>query len=414
MDIIKKIAITASMMLFALAQVFSFYVILRSRQEKLLLLREKEEETLERYMWTLERTLQKITYNGVFPESVMIYFFREVMPENTALYKDSRELCNKSPYDFDMGAAEGDENIIYSRQEKLNGKNLLVLHETFRVGKQPYTACYIVDDTFIYKSSRNLLIRELLVSFIMSAAAAVLLVVLIRRITRPLQAANEAQLLLIGSMSHELKSPLTAIRGYSETLLDVRLSEAQMRKSLEYIHSESWRLSRLSEKMMELTKLYEPDCRIVMKPVSMEKLFDAAQESVQIGLEEKGLALVREEGYAGRFKKLDWDLMVSFLINLLNNSIMASEPGGRIFLGAGEKAVWVRDEGRGIPPGELDKICRAFYRVDKSRSRKSGNMGLGLALCEQIATAHGGKLKIESEEGKGTKISLTGIGDVKE
>ena len=67
--------------------------------------------------------------------------------------------------------------------------------------------------------------------------------------------------------------------------------------------------------------------------------------------------------------------------------------------------MWVRDQGCGIPPQEVDKVRQAFYRVDKSRSRKSGNMGLGLALCEQIAAVHHGRMEIESEMGKGTKIS---------
>lgn len=102
---------------------------------------------------------------------------------------------------------------------------------------------------------------------------------------------------------------------------------------------------------------------------------------------------------------LDMDLMTSFLINLINNSIMASEPGSHIYMGAGEQSLWVQDEGCGIPPAEIEKVRKAFYRVDKSRSRKSGNMGLGLALCEQIAKAHHGRMEIESEVGRGTKIS---------
>lgn len=406
MDMIKKIAVTASVMLFVLAQVFSLYVIQRSRQEKITLLKKQEEDTFRRYLTSFDRALLKIQYDNAPEDIVMSYFFRKTMPADTALYKEGRELCNKSSYEFDTEVLKGDENVIYCQQETLNEKYLLVFHETFRVGIQEYVAGYIVDATFIYESSRDMFIRELIVSLVLSAVTALLLVVSIRRITRPLQAVNEAQLLLIGSMSHELKTPLTAIRGYSETLLDVRLSKEQIQKSLEYIHSESWRLSRLSEKMMELTKLYEPDCRIAPAPVSVETLFDAAEECVRCALEEKQLRLVREGEYQNMEKKLDYDLMVSFLINLLNNSIMASEPGGCVFLGADREAVWVRDEGHGIPRSELDKVCRAFYRVDKSRSRKSGNMGLGLALCEQIAKVHGGSLRIESEEGKGTKISL--------
>ena len=85
---------------------------------------------------------------------------------------------------------------------------------------------------------------------------------------------------------------------------------------------------------------------------------------------------------------------------------MLFRSGSRIFMGADEHSLWVRDEGSGIPPEEVDKVRKAFYRVDKSRSRKSGNMGLGLALCEQIAVVHHGKMEIESKVGKGTKILI--------
>ena len=113
-----------------------------------------------------------------------------------------------------------------------------------------------------------------------------------------------------------------------------------------------------------------------------------------------------EGEYRGLTKRMDVDLMTGFLINLVNNSAMASEEGGRIFMGADKDSLWVRDEGCGIPPEELEKVRKAFYRVDSSRSRKSGNMGLGLALCEQIASVHQGKMKIESREGVGTKVSI--------
>ena len=138
----------------------------------------------------------------------------------------------------------------------------------------------------------------------------------------------------------------------------------------------------------------------------MESLFEAVKTSVWHRLLEKRQSLVLEGAYQGMTKKMDVDLMTSFLINLINNSILASKEGGRIFMGADEKSLWVRDEGCGIAPEEVEKVKKAFYRVDKSRSRKSGNMGLGLALCEQIAAAHQGRMEIESRVGVGTKISF--------
>lgn len=406
MDMIKKISLTASIMLFVLAQLFSFYVIQISLKEKTELLEHEEEKMLLRYLQSFEKDVSELDYEDIITDQIIVYFFRKNTPENTALYKGNRQLCNRSSYDFDAESLTGDENIIYCKNEKVKGKYLLVLYEKISIGKQKYTACYVVDATNIILSGINLWIKEIIISFILSGITAFLLMRLIKRITMPLKAANEAQLLLIGSMSHELKTPLTAIKGYSETLLSVRLSKEQARKSLEYIYSETGRLSRLTEKMMELTKLYEPDCRIEFRLVSIEKLFDAVQKNVCQSLEERQLELVWEGNYKGIEKNLDYDLMVSFLINLINNSMMASKPQSRIFIGADKSSIWVRDEGCGIPQKEFDKVCKAFYRVDKSRSRKNGNMGLGLALCEQIAKVHGGKILIESKEGEGTKISL--------
>ena len=161
---------------------------------------------------------------------------------------------------------------------------------------------------------------------------------------------------------------------------------------------------------MELTRLYEPECEITLQKVPLERLLAEVEESVRHKLIGKRISIVREGEWQGKALAADPDLMASFLINLINNSVMASEEGSRIYVGADGHALWVRDEGCGIPPTEVDKVRKAFYRVDKSRSRKSGNMGLGLALCEQIAAVHGGKMEIESEVGKGTKVTLQ-IGD---
>lgn len=411
MDMIKKIALTASTMLFVLAQVFSFYVIYVSQQEKIDLLKAQEEKVFRRSISDMGIALRKVNYEETMQDRVMIYCFRTNMPENSALYKEGTELYNGTSFVFDADKVKMDEQTsqYVCKQEKLEDSYLLVFCEKEKIYDAPqkdvYWIFYVVDISYIYRESFHLAVREVLISVLASSAMALLLVFLIKRITKPLEAANEAQRQLIGSMSHELKTPLTAIKGYSETLLNVKLTKEQEEKALNYINRESGRLSRLSEKMMELTRLYEPECRITLQEVPLELLFDSVQENVRHRLAERGVTLMIEDGYQGRVMNLDLDLMTSFLINLINNSIMASEPGSHIYMGAGEHSLWVRDEGCGIPPGEVDKVRKAFYRVDKSRSRKSGNMGLGLALCEQIAAVHHGRMEIESEVGKGTKIS---------
>lgn len=413
MDMIKKIALTASTMLFVLAQAFSFYVIFVSQQEKITLIKEKESKVFERSISNVSKDLDKISYKNSLQDYVLTYCFRNHMPEGSALYKGEEEIYNSSSFAFDAAKVDlqSSESSLPCKQETINGRHLLVFYHQEKIIKpekdrQSYLFFYVIDITYIFQKSFELVIREMIISTLASFVMALLLVYLIKKITRPLQAVNEAQRQLIGSMSHELKTPLTAMKGYSETLLQVKLSQEQQEKALDYIHRESGRLSRLSEKMMELTKLYEPECKITLQKISVEALFEMVEESVQHRLEEKGLILLREGEYHGKTMEMDPDLMTSFLINLINNSVMASEQGSYIYLGADGHCLWVRDQGCGIPPQEVDKVRRAFYRVDKSRSRKNGNMGLGLALCEQIATVHHGMMKIESEVGKGTKISF--------
>lgn len=413
MDMIKKIALTASTLLFVLAQAFSFYVIFTSQQEKIDLMKEKEYRIFEKAVSDYNRKLSNLELKENISDHALVYFFRNTMPENSALYKGTKELFNNSPYEFDIGNIEKGSGDYYwnCQMETVNGRHLLIFYHgdingTYGVPLDGYYLFYEVDLTSIYEKSWELVKKELLLSVAASFGMALLLVFLIKKITKPLQAINEAQRQLIGSMSHELKTPLTAIKGYSETLLGVKLSKEQEEKALGYIHQESGRLSRLSEKMMELTKLYEPECKVELQEFPVEKLFGAVEDSVRHRLTETGIALVREGDYQGKRKYLDADLMTSFLINLINNSIMASGAGSHIYLGADSHSLWVRDEGCGIPPEEVDKVRKAFYRVDKSRSRKSGNMGLGLALCEQIAAVHHGHMEIESKVGEGTKISF--------
>ena len=411
MTMIHKIAWTAAMMLFLLAQFISGYVIFASHQEKIELLQEKEGRYFVDAAGRCMEEIQKSHSEDKSQEYVMTYFFREYMPEDVAFYKDGKELYNGSRYVFEIPDAGWQkwEYPCRSKLEQINGRYLLVFYlekDMLEISAQTqkYSFFYVQDITSVYLESFSLVIKEAFFSLLASVGMAALLVYRIKKITKPLQAVNETQRQLIGSMSHELKTPLTAIQGYSETLLAVKLSKEQEDKALHYIHKESARLSRLSEKMMELTELYDPDCNIVMEDVLVEDLFLAVANSVRHSLKEKEIVLEREGEFFGKKKRMDADLMTSFLINLINNAKMASETGSRIFLGADAKSLWVRDTGCGIAPDELEKVKKAFYRVDQSRSRKSGNMGLGLALCDQIAAAHGGQMKMESKVKAGTKV----------
>lgn len=387
MDMIKKIAVTASAMLFILTQLFSFYIIYSSHKEKLELVKQEGEKRIESERKNLNLRLNKLDIKNNFSDYIVVQCFRNEMPEDSALYKDGEELYNGSRYQFDLNInrMDGDaQRGINCISKKVNGTYILVYYGNLEKNGDNYVFFRVKDISYLYEDSRRLVFKELLISFLISGFAALLLSAMIKKITRPLETTNETQRQLIGSMSHELKTPLTAIKGYSELLLKVKLTEEQTEKAMNYIYTESGRMSRLSEKMMELTKLYESECSIALEEVEIEEIFNEVEDCVKQILSEKNLKLMYEGNYQGISKRLDKDLTISFLINLINNSMTASKGGCCIYLGADETALWVRDEGAGIPEKEIDKVRKAFYRVDKSRSRKSGNMGLGL----EIGRAH--------------------------
>lgn len=214
--------------------------------------------------------------------------------------------------------------------------------------------------------------------------------------------------MLLGSLTHELKTPMTSIIGYSDTLLHVKLSEERREQALHRIHDECRRLERLSGKLMNLIGLYDNDS-IRLEETEVEDLFSRVADLEKYHLEECGMTL--ETRSDGQMRRLDRDLFESLLINLIDNAVKAGKEGDAIRLEAAGNEISVTDQGRGIPPGDLPRVTEAFYMVDKSRSRKAGGIGLGLALCSRIAELHNASLHIESREGEGTRVTVVFQGD---
>lgn len=208
------------------------------------------------------------------------------------------------------------------------------------------------------------------------------------------------------AFAHELKTPLTSIIGYADMLNAVTLSEEERREAYFYIYSQGKRLESLSHKLLELvsmeqtpmqmravmTKDLEENIRVTMRPVFQKKKI-------------KGKIILEKGIIYG-----DRDLLLSLLYNLLDNATKAVEEGGFILLKGRclEKGYEIKvvDNGRGIPEEEIGRITEAFYMVDKSRSRKEGGAGIGMALCQKIITLHKGRLRIDSKQGEGTVMQL--------
>lgn len=221
--------------------------------------------------------------------------------------------------------------------------------------------------------------------------------------THQLEESEMRKTLFMGNLTHELKTPMTAISGYAQMLLTLKLNEKDQEEALGYIYSECGRLERLSKKMMRLLEL-ESDFSFPCEDVAAVDLFQAVRKSCEILGEEKQIKFIFREH--GEHFCLDADLMQNALLNLIDNGIKASEMGSCIIVSADENCISVEDFGKGIPKEEQEHIFEPFYMVDKSRSRKTGGAGLGLTLTAQIAKLHHAEIQVDSKVGKGTKVSL--------
>ena len=230
----------------------------------------------------------------------------------------------------------------------------------------------------------------------------------------------ERQQTFIGALSHEMKTPVTSIMARSETLLVRDISQEDKKRSLERIYNQCAWLEKLSGKLMALIMLQG---RVDVMPESVRELLAAVKETVLDVLDEKNITLVID--CKMDTLPVDFDLMRAALANLVDNAGKASENGSLIELRAydhpadvyvdgspGNHIIEVEDRGRGIPKEEIERITQPFYMVDRSRSKKTGGIGLGLALVERIAEAHGAKLSIISTLGEGTTVRIIFSDDV--
>ncbi len=208
------------------------------------------------------------------------------------------------------------------------------------------------------------------------------------------------------SFAHELKTPLTSVIGYADTLRSRVLSPEQQFEAANYIFTESRRLEQMSLSLLDLFSLEGHGA--ALRPVSAQAV--CAQVSGRC------TPLLLQAGLSLRLRTADAqvlaepELLKTLLYNLIDNARKASHTGQSILL-LGEHTpegyrFTVQDEGCGIPEAMLSRITEPFFMVDKSRARASGGAGLGLALGSRIAEAHGSRLTFRSEPGKGTSASF--------
>ena len=379
--------------------------------------------------------------------SLVKYCFSRFADSTCVLMKGSETLYSNVAVDMSRYAIEGYDAEQF--EEEIGGRHILITGSNVNVRNECY-AVYVVEDiTGVYESIIRMVWRFALIGGVGILLGFVLIGLLVRRSMQPLAVlktaagriaaggygeratvlskdevgalANdfnrmaesvenhigdltetaERQRLFIGGVTHEFKTPLTTVILNADTLQNACMDEEERQTALSYIERQCKWLERMTQKLLKLITLKQD---IELKPSSVPQLFERVEESMAETLRQRDTRLISECKL--NTLSMDADLMQSVLINLVDNASKASAPGQAVTMRAYDDVIEVSDNGIGIPESELARITEPFYVVDKSRSKKLGGSGLGLALVKEIISAHGAELEIDSSVGIGTTIRI--------
>ncbi len=227
------------------------------------------------------------------------------------------------------------------------------------------------------------------------------------------QKLENMQMDFVANVSHELKTPITTIKSYTETLLDGGLEDRDIAMSfLTIVETEADRMNRLVKDLLQLSRLDYKQEKLFQKESSIISLLKSVVTKMELTAKNKNqhLNLIFNPNQQ-IMVVIDKDRIEQVLLNILSNAIKYTQEGGRVDIDAvtenKEVRIVVSDNGIGIAQSEIPRVFERFYRVDKARSRAMGGTGLGLAISKQIVEAHRGTLVLESQEGKGTRAIIT-------
>ena len=379
--------------------------------------------------------------------SLVKYCFSRFADSTCVLMKGSETLYSNVAVDMSRYTIKGYDAEQF--EEEISGRQILITGSNVNVRNERY-AVYVVEDiTGVYESITRMVWRFALIGGVGILLGFVLIGLLVRRSMQPLAVlktaagriaaggygeratvlskdevgalANdfnrmaeavenhigeltetaERQRLFISGVTHEFKTPLTTVILNADTLQNAYMDEEERQTALSYIERQCKWLERMTQKLLKLITLKQD---IELKPSSVPQLFEWVEESMAETLRQRDTRLISECKL--NTLSMDADLMQSVLINLVDNASKASAPGQAVTMRAYDDVIEVSDNGIGIQESELARITEPFYVVDKSRSKKLGGSGLGLALVKEIISAHGAELMIESSVGIGTTIRV--------
>ncbi|MEW9503160.1 sensor histidine kinase [Jeotgalibacillus marinus] len=221
----------------------------------------------------------------------------------------------------------------------------------------------------------------------------------------------------LASISHELRTPLTYIKGYTNIIHRRNLSIEEREKYVSIILEETNRLSDLVTDLFDLAKIDKNSFVIQKRLIDLSNFMLKIEQKFSPAYQEKNISLV-VRCPDDLFIKADPLRLEQIIFNLLDNSIKYSSSGAKTILTVMRNSnqdvqITIKDNGKGIPKKDIPYIFNRFYRVEKSRTRTLGGSGMGLAIVKELVHAHGGTIKVKSEENKGTEFELTFKGEEK-
>ena len=219
----------------------------------------------------------------------------------------------------------------------------------------------------------------------------------------------------IGDISHELKTPIFAIQGFIETLLNGALEDKEVNRSfLQKAMRNVNRLTYLTKDLMEISKLETGELKSEIENLYLHDIVHETAESLNYKAEKENIQLIIHPFDRNIQIRADKNQLKQVLINLIENGIKYNVQGGKVEIlvrnsekQPGKLNLSISDTGMGIDEADLPRVTERFFRVDKSRSRERGGTGLGLAIVKHIIEAHGEQLKIKSEPNKGSVFSIS-------
>jgi signal transduction histidine kinase len=224
---------------------------------------------------------------------------------------------------------------------------------------------------------------------------------------------DELKDVLLANVSHDLRTPLTMIAGFSQALLDGTVRQHEARSSAEVIHEEAGKMQQLVDDLLQLTRLESGLLKLDRHPVALRGFVQHILDRIERAATGESHAVLRNE-VAEDLPHVDVDpvQLERSLRNLLTNALEYTPPSGGITVGAARLnrqwiEVTVADTGCGIPDDDVPRIFERFYRSDRSRERAHGHSGLGLAIVREIVEAHGGHVSVDTRPERGTTFRLS-------